>query len=151
MSEDKRILNIGCGEQPLKDAVNLDIVALEGVDIVCDIQDGLPFEDNRFEEVYASYVLCQIADRDKFKFVMNSIWRVLKPGGILKLKVPDARNPCAFQDPMDCRYFVKETFDYFNKDHYRYKVFHYGFKPWEIIKIEQERSDRLYVEMKKPL
>jgi len=130
--------------------IDVDIIQLPGVDIVCDITEGLPEVLNNADEVVADYILCQIADREKFKFVMNEIWRILKPGGILKMKVPNARYPCVFQDPMDCRYFVVETFDYFNKDHYRFKAFHYGFMPWEIIKVEEERKDRLYAELRKP-
>ena len=145
MPESKRI-NIGSGERRLQGYVNVDI--LPGADVVCDITKGLPWGKEEIEEVVADYVLCQIKE---IKYVLNEIWRVLKPGGLLKLKVPDARFPCAFQDPMDCRYFVRETFDYFNKNHYRYKALHYGFKPWEIKVIARERSDRLYVEMRKPL
>ena len=146
----KDILNLGCGKKTLPNAINLDIKDGEGIDTVCDIRKGLPYQDETFKEIICDYVLCQIHFPAEFKFVMNEIWRVLKPKGILKLKVPNARFPCAFQDPMDCRYFVKETFDYFNKEHYRFTEFNYGFKPWIIIKIEKEREDRLYVEMRKP-
>jgi hypothetical protein len=63
----------------------------------------------------------------------------------------------SFNDPMDCRYFTEETFDYFNKDHYRWKAFNYGFRGWEIIKVEKINStskpevfNRIYAELKKP-
>ena len=146
----KDILNLGAGKKIIPEAINLDMLPLEGIDTVCDIRNGLPYQDETFKEVIADYILCQICEPETFKKVLNDIWRVLKPKGILKLKVPDARFPCAFQDPQDCRYFVKETFDYFNKEHYRFTEFNYGFKPWIIIKIEKEREDRLYVEMRKP-
>ena len=146
----RKCVNLGCGVKTSPDMIDVDIIQLPGVDIVCDITEGLPEVLNNADEVVADYILCQIADREKFKFVMNEIWRILKPGGILKMKVPNARYPCVFQDPMDCRYFVVETFDYFNKDHYRFKAFHYGFMPWEIIKVEEERKDRLYAELRKP-
>ncbi len=145
-----KIVNIGCGIKTSPDIIDVDILPLEGVDIVCDITKGLPEELNNADEVLADYVLCQIADREKFKFVMNEVWRILKPGGLFKIRVPNARYPAAFQDPMDCRYFVAETFDYFNKDHYRFKAFHYGFESWEVVKVIKERKDRLYVELRKP-
>ena len=145
------ILNLGAGQKIIEGAINLDIKNGEKIDTVCDIRDGLPFDDESMTEVIADYVLCQVCEPEKFRFVLNEIWRVLKPNGWLKLRVPDARFPAAFQDPMDCRRFVKETFDYFNKDHYRFKAFNYNFKPWTIVKIEQEREDRLYVEMRKSL
>lgn len=144
MPESKK-LNIGSGIKKLPGYVNVDI--LPSADVVCDITKGLPWGKEDIEEIVADYVLCQIQD---IKFVMNDFWRVLQPGGILKIKVPNARYACVFQDPMDCRYFIKETFDYFNKDHYRFKAFHYGFKPWKIIKVIPERGDRLYAELQKP-
>ena len=158
MPENKRnILNIGCGKKIIDGAINIDIIESPEV-IKHDIRQGIPFANERFDEVIADYILCQICDPQEFKYVMNEIYRVLKIGGLLKLKVPNARFPCVFQDPMDCRYFVKETFDYFNKDHYRFKVFNYGFEPWEIVKIEEigqkedsKIKDRLYVEMRKSL
>lgn len=147
----KTILNLGCGKNIMEDAVNVDIWAGEGVDRVCDIRDGIPFDDQSMEKVYANYILCQICDPEKFRHVMNEIWRILKPNGYLYIKVPDARFPAAFQDPMDCRRFVKETFDYLDKDHYRFKEFYYGFKPWTIISIKKERKDRLFVTMRKAI
>lgn len=149
-------LNIGCGSKPLKGYINLDIIPHEGIDVVCDIEQGLPFSEEKFDEVIADYIFCQICSPKAFMGVMNDIWKVLKPNGILKLKVPDANFPDSFNDPMDCRYFTPATFDYFDKDHYRYKAFGYGFKPWKVLKIEHignqanpENKTRLYVEMKK--
>lgn len=146
-------LVIGCGQKKQADAWNIDI--LPGGDQIVDIIWGLPFDDESFEEVFADYILCQIHDNDKFIFVMNEIWRVLGKDGMLKLKVPNAMFPRAFTDPMDSRYFTPETFDYFNVDHYRYKAFNYGFKPWKIRKLEStcggtsKYHDRLYVKMQK--
>jgi len=145
---DNKILNIGAGEKPIEGAINVDTLELPGIDKVCDIR-YLTFENNEFDEVYAEYVLCQIGDSQDFKKAMNEVWRVLKPGGLFHIKVPDANFPCAFQDPMDCRHFVPETFDYFNKDHYRFQKFHYGFKPWVVVKVEKEGEDRIYAVLQK--
>lgn len=151
MPTDKKIINLGCGKKIMEDAVNIDKLHLPGVDLVIDfVKDNWTEGLNDFDEVIADYVFCQIQDRDDFMRVMNDIWRILKPGGVLKIKVPDARFPAAFQDPMDCRYFVKETFDYFNRGHYRWYGFDYGFKGWELLKVEKEREDRLYAELRKP-
>jgi len=151
MPNNQKILNIGAGTSPMPDAVNLDIIAGEGIDKVCDITKGLPFQDQQFEKVVANYVLCQISSPEAFKCVLNEIWRVLKPDRWLELKVPNANFPAAFQDPMDCRRFVPETFDYFDKDHYRYTAFQYGFKPWYCIQVVPEREDRLFVKMRKSI
>ena len=144
-----KIINIGCGIKTMPNAVNIDIIKHKGVNIVCDITKGIPLETGAFDKAIADYVLCQIEKRKDFVFVMNEIWRILKPKGELAIRVPNAVFPCAFQDPMDCRYFTKETFDYFNAEHYRYKAFNYGFKPWKVITIQDERTDRIYAVLKK--
>ena len=142
-------LNIGCGKKHLEGYLNIDKLAEVKPDEVVEILNGLPYDNGAFEEVNADYVLCQIANRDNFKFVMNEIWRVLKIDGLFKLKVPNAKYSDSFNDPMDCRYFTEETFDYFDETHYRYKAFEYGFRPWKIVSIEPERETRLQVIMKK--
>ena len=141
-------LNVGCGIKKLKGAWNIDRLKEVEPDDVVDIEKGLPYDDNSFEEVVADYVLEQIHDNDVFIFVMNEIHRVLKPNGIFRLKVPNAEHSEALRDPMDCRYFTPETFDHFNKSHYRWFAFKYGFEPWHKISITPERKTRLSVRMK---
>lgn len=154
----KTKLNLGAGQKIIPDAVNLDIKPGENIDTICDIRKGLPFQDEQFREIIADYILQQIQDNGDFVKVMNDLWRILKPGGFLRLKVPNAEYSCAFKDPFDARYFTEETFDYFNREHYRYGYYsNYGFKPWTIVKIEKisgpnnKTKDRLYVEMRKSL
>lgn len=151
MPNNKTILNIGSGKKIMPEAINIDIIQFEGVDKICDITKELPFRDEQFNKVVADYVLCQICSPEAFRSVMNEIWRVLERRGWLELRVPNANYPAAFQDPMDCRRFVPETFDYFNKEHYRYQAFNYGFKPWCNIIIRKEQNDRLFVKMRKSL
>jgi ubiquinone/menaquinone biosynthesis C-methylase UbiE len=132
MPGDKTI-NIGCGSKPMVGAINVDIYKGEGIDVVCDVRHGLPFETDSIDKANADYFLEQILENEKFRFVMNEIWRVLKPEGLFEFKVPNAKYPTAFKDPFDCRYFTKETFDYFDSENRRYSYYKgYGFKPWKI-------------------
>lgn len=146
--QDHETLIIGCGIKKTRDAWNVDILESVEPDEVVDITKPLPYEDNSFYEVVANYVLCQIRDGDDFIAAMNEIHRVLKEDGVFELRVPNAEFPEAFRDPMDCRYFTKETFDHFNIEHYRWRVFKYGFKPWYIMSIKKERKTRLLVKMR---
>ncbi len=142
-----KILNIGCGVKKIKNAWNIDSLKSVKPDEVLDITKKLPYRSNHFEEIIADYVLCQIKDSKKFLRTMNEIWRVLKPGGVFKLKVPNAKFSEAFRDPMDCRYFTPETFDHLNIHHYRWSTLKYGFKPWHKISIKPHRKTRLSVKM----
>ena len=81
-------LHIGCGCYLLKGFVNIDInnKVLEP-DVVVDIEKGLPFPDNYFNHIVSSHVLEHIRP-GKFKFVLEEIYRVAKPGSILELYLP---------------------------------------------------------------
>ena len=152
-------LHLGCGENYLKGYHNIDKSRnLSQIDQRVDITIFLwPWASNGFVEILSDYVLCQIHDNETFVKILNECWRVLDSGGIFKIKVPNAMYPqTVFRDPMDNRWFVKESFDHFNYEHYRWqKLGQYdGFKPWKVIKVEEiagqanpDLKDRLYVEM----
>lgn len=80
-------LNIGCGNKAMEGYINIDKFKGVGVDKVVNIEEGLPFEDNTFEEIYSSACLEHIRP-DKWSFVLEEIYRVAKPNCILKLILP---------------------------------------------------------------
>jgi SAM-dependent methyltransferase len=53
-----------------------------------DVVKGLPFADNSVDGIYASHVLEHLALTD-FALALRHTFRVLKPGGIFRLIVPD--------------------------------------------------------------
>jgi len=55
-----------------------------------DIVKGLPFAVETVDAVYASHVLEHLALRD-FHTALRNTWRLLKPGGVFRLVVPDLR------------------------------------------------------------
>lgn len=82
------LLNIGCGENVHTDWVNIDVVgSLPGV-IVHDVRRGLPFPDSEFEACYSSHMLEHVT-RSQARIIVDEIFRVLKPNGIVRLVVPD--------------------------------------------------------------
>lgn len=80
-------LNIGCGNKIMPGFVNLDILELPGVDCVSPA-DSLPFEKDRFDYVYACHILEHFS-RHKIDSVLEEWVRVLKPGGMIRIAVPD--------------------------------------------------------------
>jgi ubiquinone/menaquinone biosynthesis C-methylase UbiE len=112
-------VNLGCGNNIRKsDAwvkwINLDRSAREGVDIVQDLEDGLPcFENESIDSIAASHVFEHVKNWTK---LMAECYRVLKPKGILNIRVPDARCRAAIADPTHCNFFVNETFQHFDCD-----------------------------------
>jgi predicted SAM-dependent methyltransferase len=81
-------LNLGCGSHFHTNWVNVDFSKTgEGV-IAQNLLEGVPFEDNAFEVAYHSHVL-EHFPRDTAKDFMKECYRVLKPGGIIRIAVPD--------------------------------------------------------------
>lgn len=103
-------LNIGCGNNILPGWINLDISALPGVDVVFDIQNlPLPFADGQFDEV-----LCQdILEHVEYIPILRDIYRIMKKGGKLSIRVPHFTSKHNFIDPTHKKMFSINTFDFF--------------------------------------
>lgn len=139
-------LNLGCGNDYREGYVNADISRDVKADIYFDIEDGIPSDrDGSYDEVICLDVLEQITTAKKFVFVMNELWRITKLGGSVHIRVPNAKDICAFQDPMDSRHFTEDTFTYMQYEHQRYERYgkHYGFKPWFVGIVENGQQIRL--------
>ena len=87
----ERYLHIGCGDVILPPPFeNLDGRDIKGVDYVSTVYP-LPFEPDTFDLVYSSHVL-EHFHRNETLNVLKEWFRVLKPGGILRLSVPSFEN-----------------------------------------------------------
>jgi predicted SAM-dependent methyltransferase len=118
-------LNLGCGVDIRSGYINMDCVGLVGVDVIHDIMNiPLPFEDNFFDEV-----LCKdILEHVEYIPVLKDIYRILKPGGNLIIRVPHFTSKDAYADPTHKKLFSIDTFRYFTRDHLRsyYVDFHFS-------------------------
>lgn len=110
----KKILNIGCGDKPIKGAINLDWIKQKGVDVVHNIEKTpWPFKKNEFDEVYAYNILEHV---DNFMPIMEEIHRILKPNGLLIVSGPYYMHKDTFTDPTHRRGFTTKSFQYFEKE-----------------------------------
>lgn len=80
-------LHLGCGSRYIPGFVHVDAQPAPHVDIVGPVEK-LPMDDNSVSLIYASHVLEHFG-RYAYKAVLKEWFRVLKPGGILRLSVPD--------------------------------------------------------------
>jgi len=144
-------LNLGCGQEYLKGYKNIDISRNVKADEYYDIREGIREADNSIDEVFAGCFIEQIDSNDKFIYVLNEIWRVLKPNGIFEGYVPSTDPSVLFLDPMDRRFFQLESFRYLEKGHRLYERFgkNYGFKPWKVIKLEKRPNGIIYFKLEK--
>ena len=87
-SENVRRLNWGCGGWVEPGWINSDIKDLPGVDITCDIREGLPLPDGSIDYIVSIHSLPELAYGDLIP-ALKELRRVLKPGGVLRLGLPD--------------------------------------------------------------
>ena len=117
-------LNIGCGKDIREGWINLDCVALPGVDVVHDIGVlPLPFGDQTMEEI-----LCKdILEHVEYFALLKDIHRVLRKGGKVFVRVPHFTSKDAYSDPTHRKLFTAHTFRYFTDRHLRSYYFDFAF------------------------
>lgn len=109
-----RKLNLGCGRFALPGYLNLDFIAIPGVDVVHNLNIyPYPFNDNEFEEVRCYHVLEHLND---IIGPLEEIWRITKSGGTVEIEVPSFPGIGAIVDPTHRQYYTYGTFDYFTKE-----------------------------------
>lgn len=81
-------LHLGCGGEHKDGWVNVDLVG-DPVDFAWNLARPLPFEDGTVAAVFHEHVLEHIPLADGLRF-MRECKRVLKPGGVMRVGVPDA-------------------------------------------------------------
>lgn len=106
---EKLKLNVGCGFRPFTGYINLDYDEYVHPDVVRSIDDGLPFDDNKFSEVYSSHVIEHVND---VFFFMSEIWRVCEKGAKVTIICPNGHNPWASYEPDHKR---QVTYAYFRR------------------------------------
>ena len=109
-------LNLGCGALKMEGFVNIDIRESVNPDLVCDVAEGLPYEDGSVDYVLAKDFLEHIIP-DKVIFVIEEIWRVLKHDGGFESFTPDCEHgQGAFQDPTHRSFWCENSWLYYSGD-----------------------------------
>ena len=85
-------LELGPGASPLKGFVGVDVVK-RPTNVVADVSERLPFDDESFDLVYASHVLEHMPWYDNVK-ILKEWARVLRRGGTMEIWVPNALKVC---------------------------------------------------------
>lgn len=125
-------LLIGCGSNRAKKLsvqgraewsglVTLDYEARHKPDVVHDLHNSLPFEDDSADEIHAYEVLEHVGTQGDYKFFFKQFtdfWRVLKNGGLLLGTVPLPKSVWAWGDPSHTRVIPKESFTFLHQPAY---------------------------------
>lgn len=111
---------LGAGKHHMDGWLHVDRHPFPNTDIVCDITQGLPFKDSSIGHVYSQDFLEHVPPESKID-VMNEMWRVLKPGGIMEHVVPQAGSQNDFGSPTHLSHWTQQQFEHFDVNSYRYE------------------------------
>jgi predicted SAM-dependent methyltransferase len=82
-------LHLGCGEQQLTGFLNTDSFASRKAQLGVDVRFPLPFANASWKGIYAHHLLEHISETHA-RNLLRECKRVLKPGGMVRIVVPDA-------------------------------------------------------------
>lgn len=132
------ILDVGCGEHKDGD-VGLDAYPIPGVDIVHDVtRFPWPIPDGAFSEVRAHQVIEHLptgsdgAGSDLLFRFFDECYRILEPGGLLRVDTPHVRGIWAFHDITHRRFFQPSAFSMFWE---RSRNSSYPRRIWELVSV----------------
>lgn len=102
-------VDLGGGLFPREGYLTID---LEGSEIICDLNEGIPLDDNSVGVLNASHLIEHL--RDPLK-TMKEIHRVLAHGGWAFIEVPSTDGRGAWQDPTHVSFWNENSFHYYTK------------------------------------
>lgn len=128
----KIIVNLGCGKVRIPGSIGVDRVIIKNyVDKVHDLNKiPYPFKTGSIDEIHFYHVLEHL---DKPIEKLEEIHRILKPGGVLYMRVPHFSSMGAFTDLTHVRPFGYQSFDCLAENNYQH---FYTKVKFEIIKKE---------------
>lgn len=109
-------LDMGAAHRKAPGFLGVDQYRLPHVDVVCDCNDRLPFEDHSVGVIRAVDFMEHIKDSIH---LMNEFYRVLAHGGMLLSMTPSTDGRGAFQDPTHVSFWNENSFWYYTKQQIR--------------------------------
>lgn len=86
----KIYLNVGCGANMFEHFINLDFGWLPGLDLCWDIRKKIPLASNSLSGIFTEHALEHFEWQVLAQTVLPELFRILKPGGVIRICVPDA-------------------------------------------------------------
>ncbi len=100
-----RRLNWGCGMHPEPGWINSDVKDGPGIDISCDVREGLPLDDSSLDYITSIHAFPELPYPD-IEPALSELQRVLKPDGVLRLSLPDLDKAIRAYLDGDASYFL---------------------------------------------
>lgn len=111
-------LNLGCGNKRKDGFLGVDLYPCEAVDILANLEERLPFDNDSVSEMFLDNVIEHIND---IPALMKELHRISKPGGEIFIITPHFANMSSWVDPTHVHhlsYFSMEHFEKADVSHY---------------------------------
>lgn len=133
-------IDLGCGNHKFPGCIGIDRIPYDGVDIVHDMNEPLPFEDHSVSYIMASHSLQYV---HQLQPVLEDIYRVCKHGALVCIIAPYAHVTAHMANPYfkQCfnehspRYWTRDPSYHVDQDEY---LFHQHHTTWSLAEAEQE-------------
>lgn len=107
-----KLLDLGCGDNKRHPgAVGVDVREYDDVDVVTDLESGLPFGESEVDGVLAYSIFEHVED---LPGLMADLHRVCRDGATVEGKVPHWTDRNAYVDPTHVRWFDTRTFEFWD-------------------------------------
>jgi predicted SAM-dependent methyltransferase len=83
-----RRLQLGCGEEPTRGWLNTDLAPRAPGVLFLDVTEPFPFPDASFTSVFSEHLIEHVPF-DAGRHLLAEAFRVLQPGGVLRIATPD--------------------------------------------------------------
>ena len=100
-----RRLQFGCGAFPAAGWINTNLLPGEGVDFSGDIREGLPLPSDSIQYIASMHALVELPYLEVVP-ALRELYRILEPGGMLRLGLPDLDRAIAAYVAHDRAYFT---------------------------------------------
>ncbi len=99
-------LNLGCGSNLKPGWVNADLFE-EGADLSLDLREPLPFPDKSATTIYSEHFFEHLEYPAEVESFLKECWRVLAPGGVFSVALPDTQWPLLSYANHNQEYFLE--------------------------------------------
>jgi SAM-dependent methyltransferase len=126
-------LILGSGAAKYPHSINVDINSIHHPDVIHDLNKfPYPFKTNQFKKIIACNIIEHLDDVIK---VMEELYRITKPNGIIDIVTGHFSSVDSFNDPTHKHFFTSRSFDYLipQTDLYKYKYTKIKFKKIKVI------------------
>lgn len=123
-------LNIGAGTKPKEGYDNLDMINYNGkIQIIADLTKlPLPIKDNTYDIIEGDHILEHLPNLVE---VFKELYRIAKPGCIIKALVPHVASGNWNIDPTHCNKFNIQTLEIWDSKNPRHLIHPWGLEPYK--------------------